>query len=244
MTRPGELDGDRHGLAMALDGVAAGYQGSTIVRGVSLSLGVGEILGVVGRNGAGKTTLIKTIMGLIPAVAGRIHLHGMEITRQSAVQRARAGLGYVPQGRGIFTRLTVSENLQMGALVGTGGAGGLDAVYGFFPILRKRQNQKAGTLSGGEQQMLAIGRVLAGAPRLLILDEPSEGVQPSVVDEIADVIRERNRAGLPVIIVEQNIDMLEELAHRCIVLEKGAIAAELTPAELSQPDVARRYLAI
>ena len=230
--------------AMALDGLAAGYQGSTIVRGVSLSLAGGEILGVVGRNGAGKTTLIKAIMGLIPAVAGRIYLHGAEVTRQSAVQRARAGMGYVPQGRGIFTRLTVAENLQMGALVGGGGAGDLDAVYGYFPILGKRRRQKAGTLSGGEQQMLAIGRVLAGAPRLLILDEPSEGVQPSIVDQIAEVIRDRNRGGLPVIIVEQNIDMLEELAHRCVVLEKGAIAAELAPAELAQPEVARRYLAI
>jgi urea ABC transporter ATP-binding protein UrtE len=232
------------GPALELDGLRAGYQGSTIVRGISLALGVNEILAVVGRNGVGKTTLIKAIMGLLPATDGIIRLAGKDVTRLDAMQRARSGMGYVPQGRGIFTRLTVAENIKMGSLVGGTGKSNAEIIYEWFPILKKRQKQRAGTLSGGEQQMLAIGRVLAGQPTILILDEPSEGVQPSIVDQIAEVIRDRNRDGLPVIIVEQNIDMLEELAHRCVVLEKGAVAAVLAPADLAKPEVARQYLAI
>jgi ABC-type branched-subunit amino acid transport system ATPase component len=230
--------------ALELDGLRAGYQGSTIVRGISLTLGVSEILAVVGRNGVGKTTLIKAIMGLVPLTAGVVRLGGKDMTGLDATQRARNGMGYVPQGRGIFTRLTVAENLKMGSLVGGTGKSNAEIVYQWFPILKKRQKQRAGTLSGGEQQMLSIGRVLSGKPSVLILDEPSEGVQPSIVDQIAEVIRDRNRDGLPVIIVEQNIDMLEELAHRCVVLEKGAVTAELTPADLAKPEIARQYLAI
>ncbi len=232
--------------ALSVDGLRAGYQGSTIVRAISLEVGPSEIVAVVGRNGVGKTTLVKTIVGLVGASAGRLVLNGADITRLSAVQRARRGIGYVPQGRGIFTRLTVAENLRMGALVGVSGGGGssADQVFDWFPILKKRLHQNAGTLSGGEQQMLAIARVLSGRPTLLILDEPSEGVQPNIVEQIAAVIRERNVAGLPVMIVEQNIDMLEDLAHRCVVIDKGSIAAILPPSELARPEVARQYLAI
>jgi branched-chain amino acid transport system ATP-binding protein len=230
--------------ALHVDGLRAGYQGSQIVRGVSLDVGAREILAIVGRNGVGKTTLVKAIVGLVRATAGRLVLAGTDITRLSAVHRVRRGIGYVPQGRGIFTRLTVSENLRMGALVGGRGESSVEQVFEWFPILKKRLNQNAGTLSGGEQQMLSIGRVLSGRPGLLILDEPSEGVQPNIVEQIAAVISERNAAGLPVIIVEQNIDMLEELAHRCVVIDKGGIAAVLPPAELARPEVARQFLAI
>jgi urea transport system ATP-binding protein len=232
------------GPVLELDGLKAGYQGSTIVRGISLAVGVREILAVVGRNGVGKTTLIKAIMGLVPATAGTIRLGGKDVTRLDATQRARSGMGYVPQGRGIFTRLTVAENLKMGSLVGGTGKSNAEIVYQWFPILKKRQKQRAGTLSGGEQQMLAIGRVLSGEPSILILDEPSEGVQPSIVDQIAEVIHDRNKDGLPVVIVEQNIDMLEDLAHRCVVVEKGSVAAVISPADLAKPEIARQYLAI
>ncbi len=230
--------------ALRVEGLRAGYQGSQIVRGVSLQVSPREILAIVGRNGVGKTTLVKAIVGLVPVTAGRLVLAGADVTRLSAVHRVRRGVGYVPQGRGIFTRLTVAENLRMGALVGGRGGSSVEQVFNWFPILKKRLNQNAGTLSGGEQQMLSIGRVLSGSPGLLILDEPSEGVQPNIVEQIAAVIRERNAAGLPVIIVEQNIHMLEDLAHRCVVIDKGSIAAVLPPAELARPEVARQYLAI
>lgn len=230
--------------ALRVENLRAGYQGSQIVRGISLDVGPREILAIVGRNGAGKTTLVKTIVGLVPIGGGRLVLGGSDVSRLSAVQRVRRGIGYVPQGRGIFTRLTVAENLRMGAMVGGAASLNAEQVFEWFPMLMKRLNQNAGTLSGGEQQMLSIGRVLSGRPSLLILDEPSEGVQPNIVEQIAAVIRERNAAGLPVIIVEQNIDMLEDLAHRCVVIDKGTIAATLLPSELARPEVAKQYLAI
>ncbi len=233
-------------MELGLEGVTSGYGGIPIVREVSLEVEDGEIVAIVGRNGVGKTTLIETVAGLLPVMEGGITFRGQDVTRADARDRARLGMGYVPQGRGIFSRLSVEENLRMGELVGGGRAElAFERVYEWFPRLRERRRQRAGTLSGGEQQMLAIGRILVGQPSILLLDEPSEGIQPTIVEQIADVIATLNRDNaLTVLLVEQNIDLVCATAHRCIVVDKGATAATLTPDELADPEVARRYLAI
>ena len=233
-------------MELALDAVTSGHGGIPIVREVSLEVGTGEIVAIVGRNGVGKTTLIDTVAGLLPVMSGGIVFRGRDVTHADARDRARLGMGYVPQGRGIFSRLSVEENLRMGELVGGGRAeAAFERVYEWFPRLGERRRQRAGTLSGGEQQMLAIGRILVGKPTILLLDEPSEGIQPTIVAQIADVIAKLNRDdALTVLLVEQNIDLVCATAHRCIVVDKGATAATLAPDELADPEVARRYLAI
>ena len=233
-------------MELALDAVTSGYGGIPIVREVSLEVGTGEIVAIVGRNGVGKTTLIDTIVGLLPVMDGGITFRGRDITRTDARDRARMGMGYVPQGRGIFSRLSVEENLRMGELVGAKrAAAAFERVYEWFPRLAERRRQRAGTLSGGEQQMLAIGRILVGQPSILLLDEPSEGIQPTIVELIAGVIASLNQKdALAVLLVEQNIDLVCAIAHRCVVVDKGATAATLSPDELANPEVARRYLAI
>jgi urea transport system ATP-binding protein len=232
---------------LELDSVASGYGGIPIIRSVGFAARRGEIVAIVGRNGVGKTTLVRTIMGLLAPTAGRILFDGADITRADASDRARAGIGYVPQGRGIFGRLTVDENLDMGELVGAAGGGRIDRerVFDWFPILRERRRQRAGTLSGGQQQMLAVGRVLAGRPRLMILDEPSEGVQPNIVQRIAEIIGRLNaEAALTTLLVEQNIDLVLACAQRCLIMDKGTIVAEIAPSDLSDPETARKYLSI
>ena len=233
-------------MELGLDTVTSGYGGIPIVRAVSLEVGAGEIVAIVGRNGVGKTTLIDTVAGLLPVMDGGITFRGRDVTRADARDRARMGMGYVPQGRGIFSRLSVEENLRMGELVGEGrAAAAFERVYDWFPRIKERRRQRAGTLSGGEQQMLAIGRILVGTPSILLLDEPSEGIQPTIVAHIAEVIASLNREDrLTVLLVEQNIDLVCATAHRCIVVDKGATAATLSPDELADPEVARRYLAI
>ena len=233
-------------MELGLDAVTSGYGGIPIVREVSLEVEAGEIVAIVGRNGVGKTTLIDTIAGLLPVMSGGITFRGRDVTHADARARARSGMGYVPQGRGIFARLSVEENLRMGEMVGGGRAeAAFERVYDWFPRLRERRRQRAGTLSGGEQQMLAIGRILVGRPSILLLDEPSEGIQPTIVALIADVITKLNREdALTVLLVEQNIDLVSATAHRCVVVDKGATAAVLAPEELADPEIARRYLAI
>jgi branched-chain amino acid transport system ATP-binding protein len=233
-------------MALTLESVASGYSGVPVVRDVTLTLAPGEIVGLVGRNGVGKTTLVKTVAGLIKATAGRIRLNGTDVTGRDAQEIARLGMGYVPQGRGIFRRLTVLENLRMGEMIG-GRPAALDLtpVLEWFPRLKERLRQQAGTLSGGEQQMLAIGRALVSRPVFLLLDEPSEGIQPSIVQHIADVLLQQNEArGLTILLVEQNLDLVYMTADRCAVMDKGVLVAALTPEELADPQTARRYLAI
>lgn len=228
------------------ENVSSGYGGIPIVRDVTLDVRAGEVLAIVGRNGVGKTTFVDTVAGLLHASTGRIFFDGREITARSASARARLGLGYVPQGRGNFTRLTVEENLRMGELVG-GDPDNVDfeQVYRWFPILEQRRRQRAGTLSGGEQQMLAVGRALVGNPKLLVLDEPSEGIQPSIVQDIAQIICDQNEEiGLTVLLVEQNIDLVFMAADRCVVMDKGTIATWLEPEMLCDPVVVRQHLAI
>ena len=210
-----------------------------------MSIDNGEIVAVIGRNGVGKTTLMKTLIGILGTLHGEIEFNGQDISRLSASRRARLGIGYVPQGRGIFTRMSVGDNLTMGERVGDARSINRQRVFQFFPILQERLSQKAGSLSGGEQQQLAFGRILAGHPELILLDEPSEGIQPNIVQEIGRIIhRLRHEEGLTVLIVEQNLELIHAVADRCIVMDKGEIIAELTAEEIKDPEVARRYLAI
>ena len=224
----------------------AGYGGKPVLQGVDFQIREGEIVAVIGRNGVGKSTLMKTLIGLLPTDAGSINLRGAALDQLSAHNRARQGIGYVPQGRDVFPRMSVLENLRVGeSISGHPVAGKLAEIYRYFPILEERADQRAGTMSGGQQQQLAIGRVLMGAPGLILLDEPSEGIQPNIVQEIARIMVELNReTGVTVVLVEQNIDMIRAMAQRCYVMDKGRIVAELDRAQLQDRDTIRRYLSV
>ncbi|GGC59049.1 ABC transporter ATP-binding protein [Chelatococcus reniformis] len=232
-------------MELKIASLTSGYGRVQIVNNVSLAVRPAEITAVIGRNGVGKTTLIKTIIGALPAASGSISFGAADVTRLGPAERARLGIGYVPQGRGIFTRMTVAANLALGAGVGRAASPDLERALAFFPILGKRLSQLAGSMSGGEQQQLAIGRILAGRPGIMLLDEPSEGIQPSIVQEIGLIVRRlRDEVGLAIMIVEQNLALIQAVADTCLVMDKGAIIARIAPGELSDPDVAQRYLAI
>ena len=224
----------------------AGYGGKPVLQGVDLTVAKGEIVAVIGRNGVGKSTLMKTLIGLVASMAGEISFSGQRIDGLEAYRRAHLGIGYVPQGRDVFPRMSVRENLEVGeAMRGKAGDAAYDQVYSLFPILKERASQRAGTLSGGQQQQLAIGRVLIGAPQLILLDEPSEGIQPSIVQDIATIITGLNReSGITIVFVEQNLDMIRAIAQRCYVMDKGRIVAELKPHDLDNRDTIRRHLAV
>ncbi len=230
---------------LSIEGLRSGYGGKPVLQGVDLAVRDRQITAVIGRNGVGKSTLMKTVIGLLPATDGAVRFNGEEMGGESPHVRARRGIGYVPQGRDVFPRMSVEENLLVGLSISGRRTDDFEPVYKYFPILRERRRQAAGTLSGGQQQQLAIGRVLAGKPILLLLDEPSEGIQPSIVQDIARIVVELNRTtGLTVVLVEQNIDMIRAMAQRCYVMDKGRIVAELTPAMLDDHDVVRRHLAV
>ena len=219
------------------------YGGSQVLWGVDLNVGAGEVVCLMGRNGVGKTTLLKTIMGLLPPRGGRITFEGADITGWSSDRRARAGLGYVPQGREVFPHLTVQENLMVAAL-GCGRAGTWDDVLELFPALAKLLGRKGGVLSGGEQQMLAIGRALLTRPKLLILDEPTEGIQPSIILEIEEAIRRiKTELGLAVLLVEQYLDFAERLADAYVIMAKGSVVAAGATRDL-RPDLVKQHLAV
>jgi urea transport system ATP-binding protein len=231
---------------LEITGLRAYYGGTPILQGVDLFVRRGEIVAVIGRNGAGKSTLLKCLLGLVEQGDGRIVYKNADISRLPTQQRAMRGIGYIPQGRGLFPRMTVKENLSMGELIaGTHGMLAYDLVYEIFPLLAQRANQEAGTLSGGQQQMLAIARALIGRPDLILLDEPSEGVQPSIVQQIcADLSTIRQRLGTTILLVEQNLKMIRAMAERCYVMEKGSIVDEIEPTALADPVLVRRYLAV
>jgi urea transport system ATP-binding protein len=230
---------------LSVHGLRSGYGGKPVLQGVDLEVRSGEIVAVIGRNGVGKTTLMRTLIGLLPTTAGSILFGGDPIHTMPAHQRAWRGIGYVPQGRDVFPRMTVEDNLRVGESLRRGAAADYAVAYDAFPILVERRHQRAGTMSGGQQQQLAIGRVLVGRPDLLLLDEPSEGIQPSIVQDIARIAVDLNRrTGITVVLVEQNIDMIRAMAQRCYVMDKGRIVAELQPAELENRETVRRYLAV
>jgi urea transport system ATP-binding protein len=228
---------------LSVEALDAGYGGSQILWNVDLTVPTGQVVCLMGRNGVGKTTLLKTIMGLLPARGGRIVFDGVDVTRWSTDRRARAGVGYVPQGREIFPHLTVEENLRM-SLLGCGRARDLEEALALFPMLRRLLGRKGGVLSGGEQQMLAIGRALLTRPKLLMFDEPTEGIQPSIVLEIEEAIRRiRTEMGLAVLLVEQYLDFAERLADAYVIMAKGAVVAGGPTAQLRLETV-RHHLAV
>jgi branched-chain amino acid transport system ATP-binding protein/urea transport system ATP-binding protein len=233
---------------LTVDGLRAGYSaGSDVLQGLSFALAVGETVALMGRNGMGKTTLLRAIMGHLPISAGRIGFLGHEIAGRRPFEISNLGIAYVPQGREVFDSFTVEENLLLGVL----GKPGLEArvperLFAWFPILAERRRQRAGTLSGGEQQQLAIARALIGQPRLLLLDEPSEGIQPSIVQSLGATLREIAAAErLTMLLVEQNLDLVLRLAGRCLFIENGLVVDQAPPTRLrADPALLQRYLAV
>ncbi len=202
------------------------YGGSHILRDVTLSAEQGKVTVVLGRNGVGKTTLLKSLMGLVPIKSGSIEFEGRAIHKDTPYQRARAGIGFVPQGREIFARLTVEENLRMGLASKPGGTPIPAELYELFPVLKQMLGRRGGDLSGGQQQQLAIARALAAGPKLLVLDEPTEGIQPSIIKDIGRVIRMlADRGDMAILLVEQYYDFAQELADAYVVMERGAVIA-------------------
>jgi branched-chain amino acid transport system ATP-binding protein len=225
-------------------GLWVAYGATPILQGVDMTVQRGEIVGVIGRNGAGKTTLMRCLIGLIRATRGSVSLFDRDITGMPADARARAGMGYIPQGRDVFPQMTVEENLEVGKLIGGPDARKLpDLVYTYFPRLKERRRQIAGTMSGGEQQQLAIGRALIGNPVLMLLDEPSEGVQPSIVQMICEVLKSiRSEIGTTIVFVEQNLDTILAIAERCYVMDKGRISTTLSQDQINADDVRAQLL--
>jgi len=219
---------------LRLDSVEAGYRDLVAVRDVSLSVGVGEVVALIGGNGAGKTTTLRAITGLLPLRRGRIELDGERVDGRAPSHVVARGIAHVPEGRQLFPTLSVRDNLELGARDRAGRAAGLDSVFALFPRLRERERQLAGTLSGGEQQMCAIGRGLMARPRLLLLDEPSLGLAPVMVKLIFETLAAINATGTTILLVEQNVARALALAHRAYVLENGRIVLEGPRAALQQ----------
>ena len=228
-------------------GLRSGYGAVEVLRGIDCEIRPGEIVALLGSNGAGKSTLNNTLSGLIAPFGGTVRFDGHALAGVRYTEIVAAGLVHVPEGRRVFPNLSVEENLELGSYRRARASRGknLERVFGVFPKLKTRTTQRAGTLSGGEQQMLAIGRGLMAEPRLLILDEPSLGLSPILVDELFALIKELNAGGLPILLVEQNVGQSLEIAHRAYVLENGSIVFQGTPAELlANADLKRAYLGL
>lgn len=225
--------------------LCSGYGGVQVLRGLSLDLAAGEVLGLLGRNGAGKTTALKTIMGLLEASAGSIELDGTELRDLPAHRVPKQGLAYVPQGRRLFAEMTVAENLRIGCMVRDTGQETLDGILELFPILTERMRQRAGNLSGGEQQMLAVARALCLEPKVLLMDEPTEGLMPRMVDTILETVSLLKSRGVAVLLVEQKVEAALKVADRIAFLEHGSIQATTTPAALhADPAPLQRYIGV
>jgi urea ABC transporter ATP-binding protein UrtE len=232
-------------MMLAIEGLTCGYGDSRVLHGVHLEVAAGEVVALMGRNGMGKTTLLRCCMGLLTARAGTIRFDGTDITHLATHRIVRAGVGYVAQGREIFADLSVADNLRL-SLLGCNRATAPPALLDWFPILADRGEQRAGTLSGGEQQMLAIARALAPEPKLLLLDEPSEGIQPSLVHAIGEQLGAIvQQTGLTLLLVEQNVDLVTTLADRVAFMDRGRIALTCPVGDLAAADgPLARYLSL
>ncbi len=227
--------------------LVSGYEKVMILHGVDIEIHEGEIVSVIGRNGVGKSTLMKTLIGLIKVNEGKIEYLNQDITKKKSYERAWKGIGYVPQGHMVFPRLTVEENLMMGENINPikGKKPNYDLIYEYFPRLKERRTQMAGTMSGGEQAMLSIGRVLTGNLKVMLLDEPSEGVQPNIVEQIGEIILRINKElGITVLLVEQHIGLIQHVSQRCYAMDKGAIQNSLTREEILNYDEIKKYLSV
>jgi branched-chain amino acid transport system ATP-binding protein len=230
---------------LRLDRVNCYYGGAHVLRDVSLAVAPGEVLGLLGRNGAGKTTTLRAIMGLVRPRSGAITVDGIDLLSVRPDEIPRRGIAYVPQGRRLFPDLTVAENLRIGLLVREGGEETLRPVLELFPVLRERLGQRAGTLSGGEQQMLATARALCARPTHILMDEPGEGLMPALVERLLGTVTALRARGVGVLLVEQKVDAVLRVADRVAFLENGIIARETTPAELAtEPDTLMRYVGV
>lgn len=232
-------------MTLTLEGITGGYGGAPVIHGVSASVAAGEVLCLLGRNGAGKTTLLKTIMGLVPVTAGRVTLGDQDLTRRPPHTISSLGVAYVPQGRGLWPYLTVNEHLRLGLLARRGRHDARAMVFDLFPVLRERLAQRAGTLSGGEQQMVATARALCTNPTILLLDEPTEGLMPLLVDKLLDAIRALRALGVGALLVEQRVDAALAVADRVAFLETGRIAYVGGRDEISaNKDLLLKYLGV
>jgi branched-chain amino acid transport system ATP-binding protein len=230
---------------LEVKGLSAGYNGNDVVHGVSFRVGEGEAVMIIGSNGAGKTTLFRAISGLIPQSSGEVWLNGVNISAQPTQRIVRQGLGFVPAERHLFPQMTVEEHLYLGAYPKRPQQEIMAVVFELFPRLAERRRQRAGTLSGGEQQMLAVGRALMAQPRLLVLDEPTTGLAPKLAAEAYDALSMLRGRGLTVLVAEQQVPLAMALSDRGYVLENGAIRLEGSSAELAQnPEVQRAYLGV
>ena len=231
---------------LEVGGLRAAYGRIPILHGIDLEIEAGEVVGILGHNGMGKTTLMKTLIGLVPATDGSIVFDGVDVTRERADRRARRGMGYVPQGREIFPRLSVRENLRMAALAAGGSdESAVDEVLADFPRLEPLLDREGSALSGGEQQILAIARCLCTRPRLILLDEPTEGIQPSIVEQIAENLAALRAArGLTVVLVEQNLDFTAALSTRVLLIQKGEIVRALAPESLRDSEIIEEFVGV
>ena len=233
-------------MMLDVEGLRTGYGRIPILNGITFAVRESEFIGILGHNGMGKTTLLKALMGFLPATGGRVHFGSDDVTALEPYRRARLGLGYVSQGREIFPALTVHENLRMGcAKQSTSEDDVIETVLHEFPRLKPLLDRLGGALSGGEQQLLAIARCLCGKPRLVLLDEPTEGIQPSIIDEIVDALqRLRATSGLTMILVEQNLDFIAAMSQRILIIQKGTITREVQPGDLGDPSLVGEFIGI
>src|SRR5260221_12087832 len=233
-------------MMLDVQGLRTGYGRIPILNGVSFAVNEGEFIGILGHNGMGKTTVLKGLMGFLPATGGHVRFDGDDVTAAEPYRRARLGLGYVPQGREIFPNLTVLDNLRMGCTKESVAAQDVIAlILEDFPRLKPLLDRAGGALSGGEQQLLAIARCLCGKPRLVLLDEPTEGIQPSIIDEIVETLqRLREKSGLTMILVEQNLDFIAALSHRILIIQKGTITREVQPDDLGDASLVGEFIGI
>ena len=231
---------------LAVSGLSAGYGDIPVLHGISMTIEAGASIGILGHNGMGKTTFLRCLIGALTPSAGTVQLDGQDVTRLAPHGRARLGMAYVPQGREIFAALSTRDNLRMG-LVKTGerGAAALDALLADFPRLVPLLDRAGGSLSGGEQQLLALARALAGRPKVLLLDEPTEGIQPSIIEEIAQTLTSlRDRLGLTIVLVEQNLDFIATVSQRVLVIKRGQLGAEIPREHLSDLAVMSEYTGV